>query len=205
MAVPNVPNPERRDDLRPRSCAFCGKRFTPKRHTQVNCSESCRRRAGKLSRLIEQPKLTDRRCEWCGDRLTSTNPKTKFCSDSCRLSAFKAKPCFYCGAPATTRDHVIPRSFAKRLEDFAIVYKRNVMVPACVECNSTAGNQVFITIREKRQFILGRYQIRYKKLLESPYWTKEELDELGPTLRSHVVRSSMEQDFIRARMRRLSR
>jgi hypothetical protein len=188
-----------------RSCAYCDSIFKPKRAAQIYCSTSCRVRGKALNRQISKPDLTDRRCTWCGNRLDSTNPKARFCSSGCRLAAFKAKPCIYCGAAATTRDHFIPKAFASRCEDFAKIPKRNLKVPACAECNSTAGAEVFLTLREKRRYIAGQYGKKYKKLLEAPHWTTEEIEELGPTLQSHIKTDQAVKDYMRARMRRLRR
>lgn len=59
-------------------------------------------------------------------------------------------------------------------------------VPACTECNSTAGANVFATIAEKRAAIHDRYRRKYAKLLASQFWTEQELSELGYELRSRV-------------------
>lgn len=188
-----------------RNCAYCNLRFKPKRDKQVYCSELCRRRANAISRTITTPVLTDRRCDWCGKRLDSKNPKARFCDSSCRLAAFKAKPCIYCGAPATSRDHFIPQAFARRVEDFAHVKKRKLIVPACGECNSTAGDKVFFTLKEKRQYIAGQYKKKYKKFLDAPGWTEDEISEMGYSLQSHVRRDQELKRFIKKRISRLSR
>lgn len=48
---------------------------------------------------------------------------------------FRGLPCYYCGEPSDTREHVVPKSIqsakrAKRLAPF------KGLVPACNECNS---------------------------------------------------------------------
>lgn len=87
------------------------------------------------------------------------------------------------------------------MEDLGWVKKRNVIVPCCSECNSTAGAKVFRTLTEKRKYIHDQYKIKYAKLIDSPYWTKEEVDELGTSLQSHVRRAYYAQELIRARLR----
>lgn len=42
-------------------------------------------------------------------------------------------PCFYCGRPATTADHVVPTSKGGG--------SRGNLVPACTPCNSRKGNR----------------------------------------------------------------
>src|SRR5690606_31632108 len=43
-------------------------------------------------------------------------------------------PCAYCGAPATTWDHVVPKSLARKLKDTLPLRLRDV-VEACLDCN----------------------------------------------------------------------
>ncbi len=146
--------------------------------------------------------LSDRRCEWCGLRIPEAKQaNAKFCTDKCRSEAFNVKPCVYCGEPANSRDHFIPRAFKKRIEDLGWAKKGNVIVPACIECNSTAGANVFRTLTEKRRFIHDQYRTKYRKLLEAPWWTVDEISELGTSLRSHVQRSQYAKDLMRDRLR----
>ena len=174
-------------------CGFCHEEFYPKRRTQLFCNEDCRK--GKSGRETKF-------CLWCTREIATTNPKAKFCSDGCRLAHFKAKSCFYCGAVADTRDHFIPTTFYLRIQDFGHT-KNSLIVPACRECNSTAGNEVFYTPREKRQYIKERYLKRYKKILNAPDWTETELKGLGPLLQPHVRRLQAEKYFLKRRLMRL--
>lgn len=181
-------------------CGSCGGPFRKRHPAQAYCSSRCKTIARRKRRNPDVV-LSDRRCEWCGVRLVeSARSHAKFCSDKCRLAAFNVKLCVYCGEPANGRDHVIPRAFQQRIEDFGWAKRRKLIVPACGECNSTAGSKVFLTLREKRRYIHDRYRERYRKLLEAPNWTQEEIDELGPTLRTTVVRSQHAKDLIRARL-----
>lgn len=179
-----------------RTCANCDEVFQPKHPRQSWCSSACKQAIGAERAL-------DRFCLWCGDLLVRDNPKAKFCSDKCRLTSFKSKPCRYCGEPANSRDHFIPTVFVQRVSDFARVDKSIIIVPACLECNQTAGDKVFNTIKQKRNYIGRQYQKRYAKLIEAPNWTYEEVEELGFMLRSHVERNESVKLLLRKRLNKL--
>lgn len=195
----SVPGSER---PRTRTCEQCGQRFGPRAHNQRYCSKACWRKHRRVERLKQPMILTDRRCALCGSRMPETMRATaKFCSARCRREAFAQKPCVYCGEVANSRDHFIPRAFQQRIEQLGWAKKGRLIVPACIECNSTAGSKVFRTITEKRAYIHGQYRRKYRKLLEAPVWTNEEIAELGPVLRSHVVAATQAVEIVKARLR----
>ena len=184
-----------------RPCAFCSKRFKPRTTRQVYCSDKCRERAKYIAARKSEPEK-DRRCVWCGVRIgEEIRSHAKFCSSKCRQEAFRQRPCIYCGVPANSRDHFVPKSYVQKMSHIlAYVKKSSVIVPACIECNSTAGAKVFLTISEKRRYIQSKYREKYQKLLESPDWTESELAELGPTMKSHVVSSQNTKRLLRQRL-----
>jgi len=177
-----------------RLCALCHERFYPKRKTQLYCNEFCRK--GR------NPEAVVRYCAWCEKQLSSTNPKAKYCTDSCRLAAFNAKDCFYCGAPADTRDHFIPKAFYYTIQNLKWDQKQ-ILVPCCKECNSTAGDRVFKSFREKRLYIKERYLKKYAKYLDTPNWSQKELEELGSGLKSYIIAGQRIKFELRKRIARL--
>lgn len=94
--------------------------------------------------------------------------------------------CTYCGDPANTLDHVIPRAYLS-------VKKRSVRsgrepgetVPACIDCNNRLGSRIFPTIRHRQAFIAEELSKAVAK--ETPAWTSDEIEEMGPSLRSMVA------------------
>lgn len=117
--------------------------------------------------------------------------RKRFCSDSCRASSWRlgvsATPCFYCGCPAGTTDHVPPRS----VRPFLIVEKLDkkypfIEVDACSECNALLGARAIWTTKKRKRFIKLALRMRYKKFLRQPSWSEDELNPLGRTLRSYV-------------------
>lgn len=193
MTVPAVKLPRRR-------CPYCKATFQPRKPSHVYCSPRCR---NQHHREPDTAHRDERRCAWCGKRIATTvRLDARFCSTPCRKEANKARPCIYCGLPAEGRDHFIPTSFVTTMLSAGIVPKRTkVIVPACRECNSTAGSKVFGTIREKRAYIHDRYRQKYAKLLEAPAWSEEELEELGTFLRGYVRGSGEGRRLLLARLR----
>lgn len=148
-------------------------------------------------------RFLNRICEWCGRSLPlDMRSHARFCSDSCRVKSSRARACYYCGIPADTKDHVIPKVFTEML--LAIGEYKGGMgktVPACSECNSTAGPRVFETAQKKQEYIKQRYRRRYRKLLESPDWSEIELKDLGYSLQSHIRGSQQAKQLLKKRLR----
>ncbi len=150
---------------------------------------------------LRQAQTEDRWCSWCGTRIdVARRPQARYCSNHCRMAAFGAKPCVYCGLPADTRDHFVPKAFREKIQDLGWVRNR-LIVPACNECNRTAGDKVFRTMKQKRGYIHERYRIKYRRILEMPSWSDEDLEELGYGLRTTVVAGLNARLTLRERLR----
>lgn len=111
--------------------------------------------------------------------------------------------CYYCGAPADTVDHTIPRHFLERIDDPRKAFPgiRHLEVPACRECNSTLSGQLFHTLSARRECIRKHLRKKYRSYLAIPHWTEEELAEVSPELAS-MVRAGLEtQRWVVARVR----
>lgn len=120
-----------------------------------------------------------------------------------------ALPCRYCGAPAGTVDHVVPRSLLKalgKLDDKAVWNelagnRRIMLVPACQQCNSILGSMYFDTFRQRRRFVLDRLRQKNRKLLAIPDWTTDEMSLLASGLRRYILDSLARRDHIKDRVR----
>ena len=64
--------------------------------------------------------------------------------------------CQYCGAVATSVDHVVPWSWRKDNSE------RN-LVAACKACNSLAGSQVFASFEEKQHYLVTERERRMNR------------------------------------------
>ena len=99
--------------------------------------------------------------------------------------------CVYCGEPAGTLDHVFPISLASKLNLNRAGVRRELFqglskVPCCLECNVVACDKPFVSILEKRRHIQKTLKKRYRKLLKTPDWDKEELSQVGYALRMDI-------------------
>lgn len=99
--------------------------------------------------------------------------------------------CFYCGEPASDKEHVVPKS---------LVGENTDKVWSCRECNNIAGAKVFDDIYEKREFILIALERKYSKIINIPNWDDNEIVEMGWKLKKQI-RSDMEKKkWIRKRL-----
>lgn len=110
------------------------------------------------------------------------------------------EPCFYCGVPANSIDHVPPRAMRKRMADLGEYFGVWVEVPACMWCNSTLGNLALLTLTDRKLYIKQRLRVKFKKLLASHDWTDEQLDELGYTLKTKILASMAKRRLVRQRI-----
>ena len=94
--------------------------------------------------------------------------------------------CHYCGAPASTKDHIIPIGYNYNQRPDRHRSKGGETVDCCSECNSLLGAKALFSIQERAHEIAECLERRYKKELNAPIWSEEELEELGPTLQKQI-------------------
>ena len=103
---------------------------------------------------------------------------------------YEVKKCFYCGEDATTKDHVIPVSYyysgVRKNKHLTSQYGKENLVDACKECNNIAWNKIFQDKYSKKDFIQERLKQKYKKVINMPYWSDEEVEQLGRTLKKEI-------------------
>ena len=93
--------------------------------------------------------------------------------------------CHYCGAPADTKDHIVPISYLRngRPKSARAI---GTTVDCCKECNSLLGAKALFSIPERAHELSECLERRYRKELNAPVWTDEDLAELGPSLQNQV-------------------
>ena len=67
-------------------------------------------------------------------------------------------------------------------------------VPACRECNG------LLSIAGRAGYLVSRLADRHKKLLETPDWSNEDLEELEGRLRTHVKSLQLKKKLVKARI-----
>lgn len=105
-------------------------------------------------------------------------------------NSFLATACFYCGDMAQSEDHVFPLVALITLFDVGEkpLKDKLLVVPACKDCNVVLGSHVFPTIDQRKEYIKQRLRKRFSRVLSMPTWREEELQALGHTLRSAVLK-----------------
>lgn len=112
------------------------------------------------------------------------------------------EPCFYCGMPATTVDHVTPRCYhwalalAKQATDpkaFAVE-----TIPACFECNMLAGRRLFLHKWAKKKYLKERRRKKYARILRMPDWSPTDIAGIsGYALRQAIIAGLERRDQLR--------
>ena len=112
--------------------------------------------------------------------------------------------CYYCGLRnPDTLDHTIPVSYysSEPVRKKRSSYRDRVpIVVSCRECNSTINSKLYFDVRDRAGYIKEKYIKKYKKLLDSPDWDEEDLEDLGWVLRSTVENSIRLKENIQDRL-----
>jgi len=114
------------------------------------------------------------------------------------------KKCFYCGEYANTKDHIIPVSFyyngGRKGKHLTAEYGKENLIDSCHECNCIANNKIFNNKYEKKDYIQERLKIKYRKIINSPFWSDEEINEMGRTLRKEIIIQQLARKWILNRL-----
>jgi len=108
--------------------------------------------------------------------------------------------CMYCGQPADTLDHVPPVSRISDYEALRLDRERYFLVRSCADCNVVLGNSLQETILQRAEYLKDRLEQKHRNKLKAQEWDEEELQELGPRLRSSVRAQIRTATRIRARI-----
>lgn len=112
-------------------------------------------------------------------------------------------PCYYCGVPATSEDHVLPLVALDSLlceGTLPVASDLLTIVPSCIECNSLAGDKVFNSRREKKRYIQRRLANRYADVLNQVAWDDEEIEEMEGDMRRTLELLEHERRLVQSRI-----
>lgn len=105
--------------------------------------------------------------------------------------------CIYCGnTTEMTRDHVIPVSWS----GFKRSYAAGDVVKCCRECNVALSNKPFFCISKRANYLAHHYTRKYRKILNHPVWTDEELEEMSRDFQSTLVCRNNLKSYCMARI-----
>lgn len=95
--------------------------------------------------------------------------------------------CVYCGDKRQVFDHVPPISKLEYI-DVDKAQKNGmefVLYPACNECNARLSSRMSIDLLDRMAYLAEVYLNKADKIER---WTKSELNEMGPNLRSLILK-----------------
>lgn len=105
--------------------------------------------------------------------------------------------CNYCKSnKAQHREHVIPQSYSNNHSFRGTIW-------SCEECNTLLGNIAYHTIETRAAYLHGRIKQKYSKLLKSPIWTKEELKEMGRSMKTYIKHQEQLKKIVLLRLTNL--
>lgn len=111
------------------------------------------------------------------------------------------KKCFYCGETADTIDHVVPISYyypGKRNNGLHLTpeYDEENLVDCCRECNCLASNKVFDSALKKKEHVQEQLIKKYKKIINMPFWSEEEISQMGYVLKKEIKIQQLARKWI---------
>jgi hypothetical protein len=110
-------------------------------------------------------------------------------------------PCVYYGLPSDALDHVPPMAYVHSLSDLDEIHGVHLKKhPSCNECNSILRDLLLTTLKDRRKFVKSKLRQRYKKYLNMPDWSPEELAELSESMQVYIRQSQKVTAMIRARL-----
>ena len=100
--------------------------------------------------------------------------------------AFNQGRCIYCGDMATSEDHVpaLEWLYALGTAYFQAKGISPLLVPSCKRCNGWLGPKPYHSIRQRKGYIASRLRALSQKILDSPKWEQDEIEEMGFMLRT---------------------
>jgi hypothetical protein len=111
--------------------------------------------------------------------------------------------CIYCGADATSFDHVPPLIYTEQVIEAGLEVINLCKYPCCHECNSILGKIFLTTLRARRAYIIERIRKKYRHCLAIPAWDNEELSKVSTSMREDISRHVEFSLFIKNRLYRL--
>ena len=110
---------------------------------------------------------------------------------------FKKNACTYCGdTTSIVRDHVVSVDWS----GFRRSYRKGDTVPCCRECNSILSNKPLHSISSRANFISCALYKKYRKIINHPNWSDDELLEMSIEFSSTLKCRGNAKSFVEARV-----
>lgn len=103
--------------------------------------------------------------------------------------------CVYCGDPADTVDHLLPRPWTGDA-----VRARVAVVPACGDCNNRINDHPSPDVTTRRRIAHDSIRRKYASVLAGPDRSEREIRELGRGLASVSRANNAKRQIVRERL-----
>lgn len=118
------------------------------------------------------------------------------------------EPCYYCGMPATSIDHVVPRKLLNLLHSLddelttqtLMNRNRTLLVRSCRECNSLLSSRYDESLLSRKRRLRKILHKRYKNVLLTPSWTDTDLNIMGYTVKTYIEQQIKLKTLIQKRL-----
>lgn len=131
--------------------------------------------------------------------------RSKYHESYQRHISLKGYECFYCGQNAETVDHIPPLSLVETFPSYD-----RLLVRSCGICNMLLGGRPFLSLMTRCDYLIQRYQKRWRKDIDMPNWSDSEIDELNGQLKRRIIigmkrkeRAKLVMDYLFWRMEKL--
>lgn len=99
--------------------------------------------------------------------------------------------CIYCGGFAESDDHFPSLNVSKF---------RGWLLPACNECNDIAHTNFSFDFLSRFLFVKNRLKRKYKKILNIPDWSDDELESMSLNMKENILQSIRYKSQTQARI-----
>jgi len=103
--------------------------------------------------------------------------------------------CFYCGGLWESKDHIPPISYAEYVEE-----ENRLLVRSCILCNTLLNKRSILTILARCDYLLIKYNKRFKRLLEMPLWKPTEIEEMEGKLKRQIIQAIKKKAYIEGKI-----
>ena len=110
--------------------------------------------------------------------------------------------CTYCGDFGDEWDHSpsLTEAYTLDLDRFRDSGGEMLLVPSCAKCNRWLGSQPLHTVADRKLYCATKWRELFRREFAMPKWDKDELEELGPMLKTYIATSAKTADWVRERI-----
>src|ERR1044072_2593632 len=110
------------------------------------------------------------------------------------------KHCLYCGVLPDRHEHVVPVQYFAPSKRKGQLHSKGIVAPSCEECNALLGDHMFPTICERISYVNERLASRYRKVLDFPEWSEDELEDVAKGMADHIRANLRQKAHVQKRL-----